>query len=72
VSWPRPGAFDTGKTGWGEQPEAARGVHVRNESIVHKPTSMLPVVPQPIRSDLRFEVKIAVAAPGSATTGQDA
>jgi hypothetical protein len=50
-------------------------VHVGKELIVDKPTSMLAVVPQLIRSDLRLEIEIevvAAVAPGSATTGQDA
>lgn len=53
----------------------ATGVHVGKELIVDKPTSMLAVVPQLIRSDLRLEIEIevvAAVAPGSATTGQDA
>ena len=57
--------------------DVATGVHVGKELIVHKPTSMLAVVPQLIRSDLRLEIEIeievvAAVAPGSATTGQDA
>jgi hypothetical protein len=57
--------------------DVATGVHVGKELIVDKPTSMLAVVPQLIRSDLRLVVEIeievvAAVALGSATTGQDA
>jgi enamine deaminase RidA (YjgF/YER057c/UK114 family) len=55
--------------------DVATGVHVGKELIVDKPTSMLAVVPQLIRSDVRLEIEIeivAAVAPGSATTGQDA
>jgi hypothetical protein len=64
---------------WGLPGLCPDGSRLRREFIVHRPTSMLAVVPQLTRSDLRLEIEIeidievvAAVAPVSATTGQDA